>query len=299
MAFWAAVPAIASMASSLFGKKKSGGDTVAQQTVLDPRQSAAADSISKYIQQYMSQYQPGKAYGGDRVAGMSGFESTGLNRLEDFLAAPETGDLFGAASQNVMDTLGGKFADVNNSPFIKAMTNLSKMNLKDAIDTSRRSAGSRGAYFTDSAIREEGRITDRTLANLDSIIGEFTNQERGRQMQAVPLAQSLEKYKNIDMPLSKVGASQTFGALPRLLEQADMESQYNDFKRQQEELGKVPGQAQQFFGTNTPVVPSYTNPVVQENTPFGTIMNMISKLNFGALSGTGDIWSKLGGLIKG
>jgi len=295
----AAAPSLFSIAGSLFGKKKSGGDTVAQQTVLDPRQSAAADSISKYIQQYLGQYQPGKEYTGDFTADMTGFENTGLNRLNSFLSAPETGDLFNAASQNVLDTVGGKFADPQTSPFIQAMTNLSKMNLQDAITSSRRSAGSRGAYFTDSAIREEGRITDRTLANLDAIIGDFTNQERGRQLQAIPLAQSLEKYKNIDMPLTKIGATQTFGSLPRLIEQADLEAKYADFNRQQKELGAVPGQAQQFFGTNTPVIPSYTNPVVQENTPFGNIMDILSKLNFGALGGKGDVWSKLGGLIKG
>lgn len=313
MAFWAAIPAIASVASSLFGKKKSGGDTVPAQNLQTSGQSAAEQEISNFIRKFMGQYTPGKEYGGDFVAPTSEFEQTGLGRLRQFLGAPETGELFGATKQNILDTVGGKFADPASSPWIKAMTNLSKMNLADAISTSRRGAGARGSFFTDSAIREEGRITDRSLANMDAIVGDFINQERGRQLQAAPIAAGLEQYENLDLPLQRISASQTQGALPRILEQAELEAQYKDFGRKQTELAGVPAAAQNYFGTRVPQIPSYTNPVVEENNTLGNILQAISRLNwggFGGAQGKGPagggagprqaptIWDRLSGLFQ-
>ena len=300
MGFLAALPAIASVASGLFGKKKkSGGDTTSAQTLLPDYQMSVGQDLSEYIQKYLSQYQPGKAYSGSFVAPTSEAEDTGLNRLTQFLASPELSNLFGATEQNLLETVQGKYANPATSPFIQAMTDLSNRNLQGSIDTARRSAGARGSYFTKSAIDSENDLREGAQLGLNTVIGDFANQERGRQLQASPLALALEKYKMQDVPLARVAASQQYGALPRLLEQADLEMQYQDFERKQKELGAVPGQAQALFGNNTPFVPSYTNPVVQENNALGNILSMISKLNLGALSGGGNIWDKIGGVFAG
>ena len=258
------------------GKKKSGGDTMPEQIMLPGFQQDAGKAISEFIKKYMGQYEPGKDYTGEFVAPMTGSENTGINRLNQFLAAPELSGLFGAAEQNLTDTLGGRFANPNESPFIKSMINLSNMNLQDSIDASRRGAGSRGAYFTRSAQQDENKLRERANLGLDAVVGDFINQERGRQMQASPLAMAFEKYKTLDVPLAKIDAYQTYGSLPRLLQQANLESEYEDFKRKQGELSGVPGTAQNLFSTNTPYVPSYTTPVVQSNNTFGNIMDIIA-----------------------
>ena len=299
MAFLAAVPAIATALGALFGKKKSGGETVPAQTLLPGFQMQSGEQLADYVSKYLNQYQPGKEYTGDFTAGLTGTESTGLNRLNQFLAAPDLGELFKTTKQNVLDTVGGKFSDPNQSPFIQSMVNLSKMNLQDSIDQSRRSAGSRGAYFTKSAIQDENRLRERTNTGLDSIVGDFINQERGRALNASNLAMGLEKYENLDVPLAKVASSQEYGSLPRLIEQADLESRYNDFTRKQGELAGVPSAAGSVFGNNTPYQPSYTNPIVQSNNTLGNILSIISKLNVGGASGGGDIWDKIGRVFKG
>ena len=297
MGFWAALPFVAKAASSLFGKKKEEGSSVPATANLPGFQVQAGQALSDYVKKYLSGYTPGKGYEGQRVAGMSDFEGLGLNRLNEFLGAPELGDLFGANKQMLMDTLGGKFADPSQSPFIKAMIGLSNRNLQDSIDASRRSAGSRGAYFTDSALREEGRLREGANLGLDATVGDFINQERGRQLQASPLAQVLEKYSQLEVPLAKVSASQDLGALPRLLEQAGLESQYQEFLRKQGELGGVVGVAQNLYGTNTPTTPAYQNPDIVKNNTLGNILGVISKLNLGSLSGGGSIWDKIGGIF--
>lgn len=263
------------LVGGLFGKKKSGGDTMPAQVLLPEWQQAAGKQLSDYVTQYLKNYQPGKAYSGDFTADLTGAENTGLAQLNQFLSAPNTGELFKSANQNILDTVSGKFSDPAASPFIQAMTNLSKMNLQDSIDASRRSAGSRGTYFTKSAIEGENRLRERANTGLDAVIGDFINQERGRQQTANSQALAFDKYANFDAPLSKVTASQTLGSLPRLLEQADLEAQYADFQRQQNELSGVPSTAQSLFNSSTPYIPSYTTPVVQKNNTLGNIMDII------------------------
>lgn len=303
-AFWAGAGNAAGAAGgimSMFGlgkKKPSGSETVAPETLLPKFQVQTGEELAGFVSKYLSQYQPGKDFGGDFTAPMTGTETTGINRLNQFLSAPDFGELFDATKQNVLDTVGGKYADPNTSPFIRSMINLSKMNLQDSIDTSRRGAGSRGSYFTEGAIKDENRLREKSGATLDTIIGDFINQERGRQLQASPLAMALEQYQNVDVPLKKVEASQTYGALPRLIQQAQLESEYSDFKRQQEELGKVPGTAGTLFSRSTPYIPGYTTPNTEQPNAMANILQMIGKLNLGALGGGGSIWEKLSGVLK-
>lgn len=308
--FWgallAALPGAASLASGFLGKKSSGGDEVAAQIGLPQFQQQTGQQLADYVSKYLSQYQPGKAYGGQFSAGMTGAESTGLDQLNNFLAAPGLGEAFNVANQNVMDTAGGKYADPNTSPFINSMVNLSRMNLQDSIDQSRRSAGSRGTYFTKSAIEGENRLRERANTGLDAVVGDFINQERGRSLTAANTALAFDKYKNMDIPLSKIDASQSYGSLPRMLEQADLERQYGDFFRQQGELSGVPQAANSLFGQNTPYQPAYQTPIVQQNDAFGNILSIISKLNLGGINNPDptkidnrSIWDKLGTVLKG
>lgn len=301
MGFWAAIPAIASVAGSLFGKKKSGGETVPAQTLLPGYQQQAGEQLGDYIKKFMAQYTPGKEFpeGFDVFGQPTQEESAGMTRLNQFLAQPELNALLSGAEQNVVDTLGGKFLNPAESPFIRSMVNLSKMNLDDLINQSRARAGARGTYFTKEAQAEEGRLAERTQNFLDKTVGEFIESERGRQLQSVPLALAIDQYRNLDVPLKKIEASQTFGSLPRLLQQAQLEAEYQDFQRKQGELGKVVGTAQDLFGTNTPYIPSYTTPIVQGNNTLGNILGMISKLNLNAMSGTGSIWDKIGSVFGG
>ena len=185
-------------------------------------------------------------------APMTGMESQGLGQLGGLLNAPPTGDLYGAAKGQVMDTLGGRYADPQSSPFIQSMIALAKQNLSDQITTARGQRGARGTYYTKAGVQEESRLGERTQNALNAVIGEFQNAERNRQVGAVPQAQALEQYGNLTAPLARISASQSLGSLERTLSQADLERQYGDYQRQRNELGTVPGTAQGVYGTNVP-----------------------------------------------
>ena len=62
--------------------------------------------------------------------------------------------------------------------------------------------------------------------------GQLSEAERARRLQAVPLAMQLGGAQ-APYPLTQVSAAQQYGALPRELEQAQLQSQYQEFLRQQ------------------------------------------------------------------
>lgn len=289
MAFWAALPAIASVASAFLKPKK--GETVSQQPLLPEFQMETGEQVAKWLQENLGRYNPNERYEGPRVAGMSPFEETGLNLLQNYLGeSPGSGELFQAGKKQVLDTLGGKYSDASTNPFIQSMLKLSNQNLQDSIDQARGRRGARGTYFTRAGLQEEGQLQERTLNALNSVIAGIQEQERGRQFQAAPIAQTMDQYETGTAPLAKIEASQRFGALPRTIEQAGYEADYQDWLRARGELYNVPGQAISLYNAS----PQYGFKDFQgpsEPSSLQNILGVISKLNLGSIGKPGgSVW---------
>lgn len=270
----AAAPYLASAGSALLGKKKKGGELVNPQPQW---QSDLQSQMGGWASQYLPNYKPGAAYDGNFTAPMTGFENQGLGQLQNYMNAPGTGDLFNAGSQELQNTLSGKYADPNTSPFIQSMMAMAKQNLGDEVNRSRASAGSRGTYYTQNAQNQERLLAERTQNNVNANIGSFVNNERGRQFAAAPLAQQFDQYQNQTVPLSKIDASQSYGTLSRTVAQADLERRYTDYERQRSEMAALPGIAQGMAGMTTQ--DPMTAPI-QDSNPLASILDIISKLNF-------------------
>jgi hypothetical protein len=296
----AMAPILAQMAGDIWGKKKNTGATITAEQMMPKWQSQTGQDLSTWIQQYLKNYVPGAGYTGQFTAGATDLEKSGLDQLGDIMKAPATGDLFAAGKQQVLDTLGGKYADASSSPYIKSMINLSKQNLGDLVTQTRAQRGARGTYFTKAGLKEEGLLNERTANALNATIGDWLNTERGRQFSAAPIAQQMDQYGTLTAPLAKVGASQTYGNLMRTIQQSDFESQYQDFVRQRQELSALPNQAQSLYSTRSEYgVPSWKMPDTQENNSLGNIMGILSKLNLAGFGDKGDIWTKLQSVLTG
>jgi hypothetical protein len=294
----AAIPGIASIMGGLFGKKETPGQTVNIEDMTPDWQKQMRTQMADWVQKYLKDYAPGEAYGGKMTAGMSTEESGGLSILDKFLSGSSIGDLFKAGKGQIMDTLSGKYADPNTSPFIKSMRDVSNQDLTDAINASRRGTASRNKFFSTAALGEEKDLTNRNLQNLNSIIGSFMQNERQNMLGAVPVANAMDQYENVTAPMTQVQASQTYGSLSRILEQADLEAQYNDYSRQRSELGQLPQTGLSLSGMSSQLgIPSWQMPSTTGTNSLGNIMNLLSGLNFSSLGGKGDIWSKLAGLF--
>lgn len=286
-AFWSAVlplltailPTALSVGSQFLPKPKntneSGGETV--ETMPD-YQRKLIEQLSDWASTNLTKFNPGEAYSGKYTASASPFEKTGMDILSKYLSGPGTGGLFGQAEKQVSDTLFGKYADPNTSPFIQAMSKLSSKNYKELIDKARARAGSRGAYYTTKSMEEESKIGGNVMDQLNALIEQFSQNERQNMLNSVSTAANLDKYKNIDIPGSKLSAAFGYGALPRTLEQADLEAQYNDYKRQRTEMALPLRTAMGVSGLN--ISPNMVSPIQQTDSPLTKIMQMAGGLNW-------------------
>jgi hypothetical protein len=211
-------------------------------------QQQVGTQLADFFQKHLARFTPGAAFQGPlSITDPTATERTGIQQLSQFLSSPNTGPLFQAGAQQLRDTLAGRFADPATSPFIQSQTALNRLNTQDALDATRRSAGSRGAFFSRSAMNAEQQLQNRSLANLQATIGDFQERERGRQFAAAPIAQQFDQFQRFMAPLAKLeAASSGLSGLTRTLEQASLERNYQDFVRQRNELSQLPGQALNF-----------------------------------------------------
>lgn len=264
------------------GGKGGGADSIPLEPDKLPEQLRVSKELSDYISKYLPGYEPGKEYTGERTADLSTPEQRSLELLDKYLGGPATGETFGLGEQEIRKTLTGDY-DPRTSLFYNALKDTSRTNLNDELDLSRRAAGARGSYFTEGAMRDESRLRERNLQFLNNVLGDLFQSERDKRFQAAPIAQSMDAYKT-SAQVGQVQAGQQYGALPRLVGQADLEAKYQDFLRQQQERGTVPGQAQSYFGT--PVTFGMKNiPLPQQPSALERILGVAAPIA-GAAAGT-------------
>jgi len=213
----------------------------------EPWQLAAGKSVADWAKKYIPEYQPGKGYEGQFTAGMTTPEQMSQDWLMKYLTSPGLGENYQLAADELKKTMTGKY-DPFTSEFYKPTRAGMQYEIQDAIDAARRGQGARGTYFQDTSMREENRMRERGMNTLMQILGGMGETERGRRFEAIPQAMALESWA-MGEPLRKTEAGQTYGALPRIVEQMDLEAKYKDFLRKQEELSGAVSAGQSVFGT--------------------------------------------------
>ena len=273
---------------SEFLKDKKGGETITQEQMIPTWQKELQQMLGEWGKSAIQNFTPGETYSGKFTADMTGQESKGLDILNKALGLTSPGEMFQAAKGTVMDTLGGKYLDPATSPYVSAMTKLSNRNLQDSIDAARRSRGSRGTYFHSKGVEEESDLQSKTLDYLNTIIGQQVNQERSNMLNLIPTAVSMGQYEDLGMPLQQVAASQQYGGLERLLEQSDLESQYQDWVRSRNEMQLPLNTATTMATQNQNYgIKDWTSPVTYEDNAASMIMRSIPQLLSGGMSGMG------------
>lgn len=221
----------------IFSQKKIQPEMLDTRT---PERKQYDQFLANYVSTYGPQYQPGKAYSGNFTAPASRFERRGLDEfLTQYLDQPLVTPNLRQSQQYYQDTLGGGF-DPGSSEYYQALRGELDYNSRGAIDAFNAELGSRGKFFSSEALEKTGDITAQTSIAKDKILQELAREERGYKERAAANAPGLEKFIS-GIPLERAGAATTVGALPRILEQADLESLYKDFLRRQGELGDVVG----------------------------------------------------------
>lgn len=181
--------------------------------------------------------------------GMTGYEKTGLTSLEKLLSnIPEQYKMGDDALKAYLAT-DPMDVSAQYDPFkakVERQISESERQLK-------RGAGVMGNLYSTDTIRGLGDIQARGNETLTSELARLTDSSLNRRLQAIPLAyQSAESQQASE--LQKVGASQSYGALTRNLNNAAIEARNNEILRRRTEA-QLPLQA---LGT-----------VVNTNTTFG------------------------------
>lgn len=247
-------------AAGLFGKKKSIDPMTIDNR--NPQRQQLDQFLSNFVSKYGSQYVPQQSYDQPLTAGMSSYENQGLGTfLQKYLSAPDVSQNLGDVRSLLSKTINGGF-DPGSSDYYQALRDASEYNRKGAIDQTNADLGGRGKFFSSEALQKYGDINAQTSIGLNNSMAALANRERDRSMAAVPQADALERYIS-GVPLQKATAATTIGALPRELEQKDLEAHYQDFLRKQKEGAGVFG----FAGdvSNAQTTQGYPNPSLQKD----------------------------------
>lgn len=214
-------------------KNQGGGNPINFLDVRNPDQKRIDASFADFISKNLPGFTPGEPFTGERVAPISGFEGQGLEFLQQFLNAPDKTELLGAAKKQVLDTLGGEFDPLKSEKF-RALRELAEQQRQEGFEAINRQTAGRNNFFSSERIREIGDVAQNTTNALNFALAELASDERDRQIEVLNDALAIDADFT-KAPLKKVAAALSFGALPRALNQAELEAVYQDFLRIREE----------------------------------------------------------------
>jgi len=166
-------------------------------------------------------YQP---YGGETVAPMSGLEQTAYSRLQALLG--DTG-LYDLAKGEIGKTLGGGY-DAYKSPYYRSLREGALREEQESINRLRRRALKGGTLYGTPSAMQEATLRARTSTGLAQILGGLQERERGRMVSELGMIPSIQQ-----IPYTQAAYGFRYGALPRMLEQAKLDKQMEEWLRSQ------------------------------------------------------------------
>ena len=175
----------------------------------------------------------GQTYPGPLVASLSEFEETGLGGLRNYLGQPSAteGELYTSAVDSILKTLEG-----GDPQYAEAYKKALRRDLEEGMDLLASKTSARDKYFGGGRIQTTGEMVEDYLTNLAVIRAEEQERAKDRALQAVGPALEYSQFAETE-PLQRIAASQEFGQLPRLIQQAEMDADYQEWVRALNDLG--------------------------------------------------------------
>ncbi|HUU54499.1 MAG TPA: hypothetical protein VMY87_06220 [Armatimonadota bacterium] len=153
------------------------------------------------------------------VAGMGSAEQQAQTLLEQYLSQAPRG--YEAGMAELERTLGGGY-DPLASEYWKGFREQSALDEAKSVAGLRRGAQAGGMYYSEPSMRTEGDLRARYGADRSALLGSLYEAERARMQGAVP---QIMQYGQ--EPVNRVGVGMQYGALPRELDQARRDAEYN------------------------------------------------------------------------
>lgn len=213
-----------------------------------PTTSTSSTQLPEYLQPYAPQYaarvnalsnQPFTTYTGQGVAGLNADQQQAAGMVRNM--AGHENPLNGAATSQMMDTMGGKYLDPSSNPWLNSTFDQAAKRMTDTYDRSSagtnsafNDAGSFGSSGHQALVESNNRAFGDSLAQLgNSIYGGNYQQERSRQAQAGLQAPNVagQMQSNDFRRAEALGSS---GATQQQNTQQGLDWNYGQFQRQQE-----------------------------------------------------------------
>ena len=180
----------------------------------------------------------GETYPGPLIAALSEFEETGLAGLGEYLGKPlpTEGIMYKSAADEIQKTLAGEEYDPTHGEYYQAYRTGVMRELTEAKDRLASRAAKGGKFFGGGRLAVEGEMEESAVGNLALIAGQLAERERERRLGAVSQALGLTQYEEA-AEIQRIATSQQLGALPREIEQAQLDVEYQEWMRALNDLG--------------------------------------------------------------
>lgn len=217
----------------------------------------------------------GEPYPGELVAPLSEAETLGLEGLGQYLETPlpTEGRLYGLGKAELEKTLAGEEYDPLEGEYYQAYRENLMRELQEAKDRLAARTSARDAFYGGGRVAGEAELEETALGGMRETLGGLYETERMRRLGTVPMATELLEYEE-RAPLTRIAATQEYGALPREWEQATLDAERMEWLRQLTELGIPLDVATQMSTYSPPMYqPTYgpTSPsLFQQATPIIT-----------------------------
>ena len=157
-------------------------------------------------------------------------ESAGLENLQTLLASGRP-ELLGIASGTLSDLLSGdRFDPTAPGGEFQGFKEGVTRETQEAVDRAKREAAFSKNLFSKSTIEGIGDIQAKSSEALTRELGRLSSEFTGRKLSAVPLALQAARAEE-DINLGRIGASQEFGGLERILGDVEARRELEEFQR--------------------------------------------------------------------
>lgn len=182
--------------------------------------------------------QAGTPYPGQLSAGLTGYQTTALGGLEQYLGGTPMGQqpLYRLGQEELTKTLQGDEYDPYQGEYYKAYRANMMRELQEAKDRLAGRTSARDQFFGGGRISEESELEQTAMGDLQQMLGQLYETERTRKLGAVPLAQSFLGFGE-ESQRAKIGFGLEAGDYPRQIEQAGLDREYQEYLRQLSDLG--------------------------------------------------------------
>jgi hypothetical protein len=204
--------------SGLFKSNKQS--SAPQATVIADPWAGIRDQVMGVLSQQIGK--PGPTYTGETVAGKTAAEEEAVRQMGDYAAAPNTGEAFGLAKDEIRKTFAGDY-DPESNKYYQAVKATATRNQDQALKTAAQFAGNRRGFYSGARLKNQGNIITDTTNNLNTTAYGLAEKERNLRASLIPQALQIDETERL-APVEKAKNLQQYGSLDRILEQARLDA---------------------------------------------------------------------------